>query len=65
MQEGEEIGQVITVKGLGEFSQDKFTPVGDFGGDDAGGIAPIVLIFGREIRWRTWLLSGGKRLTLF
>jgi hypothetical protein len=30
------------VKGLGQFGEDDFAPVGDFGGDDARGVAPVV-----------------------
>ena len=41
--EREEVRDIGLVEGLGKFSQDKFTPIGDFGRHDPGSIAPIVL----------------------
>jgi hypothetical protein len=41
--QGEEVGDVVAVERLGEFGQGEFTPVRDFGGDDARSVAPVVL----------------------
>ncbi len=37
-----EIGKVWPVKGLGQFGQDDLPPAGDFGADQARGVAPVV-----------------------
>ena len=41
--ERKEISQVAVVKRLGQFSEDEFAEVRDFGDDEAGAIAPIEL----------------------
>ena len=46
VEEREEIGQVIPIKGLGQFSQNELAPVRDFTGHHARSIAPVILILG-------------------
>ena len=41
LDQGQEVGQVGSVEGLGQLGQDELSPAGDFGGHNAGAIAPV------------------------
>jgi len=47
--QGVEVSDIRLVEGQGEFSQDEFAPSGNFGGHNAGSVAPEILVIGREI----------------
>ena len=55
--ERKEISQVAVVKRLGQFSEDEFAEVRDFGDDEAGAIAPIELADGDSVG-RDGFVSG-------
>ena len=63
-QEWEEVRDIGAVEGLGEFGEDEFAPAVNFGGDDAGGIAPVELTDadgagGHRFASRRWWWVGG------
>jgi len=59
-QQGREVGDVGLVEGLGQLSQHELPPVGDFGGDDAGGIAPVELADGDRVGGLRVVGRGGR-----
>ena len=56
--QGEEIGGVALVEGLGEFGQHVLAPVRQLGGDDTGRVAPIELA-DLHVTGRRAVLGGG------
>ena len=57
----EEVRQVTLVKGLGEFGQHEFAPVGNFGDNNARAIAPLVFTDLNGVG-RDWIVSRSHPL---
>jgi len=61
-QERAEIADIGLVEGLGQLSQDEFTPTGNLGCDNAGAVAPVELANAGSLGWNRIGNWGRQRL---